>query len=58
MSATYTLEELRDARRKVAKYAVANPALLPVFDRLDREVEELETRAKVLSRAELIAAGG
>ena len=37
----FTIEEVREARGKVAELAARNPLLQPVFDRLDREYQAM-----------------
>ena len=56
---TVALDRLRAAHRKVAALTVANPALAPVFERLEREIverEALEGPGGLLERARAAAA--
>lgn len=49
------LEELVRLRATVAKLVVRDPVYAPIFERLDREIAELETTDPV-ARARAIAA--
>lgn len=49
-----TIDDLREARDKVAELTANNPRLQPVFDRLDREYRAMLTKP-ALSPVQIIA---
>jgi hypothetical protein len=55
MQVTFTPDEIRAARDKVAELALMNPLLTPVFDRLDREYELAKAGRQPVSRLEAAA---
>lgn len=56
MQVTFTPDEIRAARDKVAELALMNPLLTPIFDRLDREYELAKAGRHPVSRLEAAAA--
>jgi len=46
-----SLQELYIARRTAAKFAQLDHALLPIFERIEREIAAREARMHALSRA-------
>jgi len=46
-----SLQELYAARHTAAKFALMNHAVLPVFERIEREIETREARMRTLARA-------
>ncbi|MCB1468571.1 MAG: hypothetical protein KDK08_15835 [Rhizobiaceae bacterium] len=50
------LERLKNARDKAAQIVLQNPHLLPVFERLEAEVEAAEATGDALARARALAA--
>lgn len=55
MHLPFTPEEIRAARDKVAELAMVNPALTPVFDRLDREYELAKAGRQPVTKLEAAA---
>lgn len=51
-----SLQELYTARQTAAKFAQINPATLPIFERIEREIAARESRMHALSRAAAAAA--
>lgn len=51
-----SLEELYRARRTAARYVQLNTAVLPIFERIEKEIEIRESRMRALSRAAAVAA--
>lgn len=47
MFMVFSIEEVREARGKVAELAAQNPLLQPVFDRLDREYKAMVNRPRI-----------
>lgn len=52
-----TLDDLHDMHQKAAKLVLADPAYLPIFERIEREIAALTTQHDAISRARAIAAG-
>ena len=52
-----TEERIRRALEKVAIFASDDPALLPIFERLERDLEEMQAHNSALDRARAMAAG-
>jgi len=51
-----TEKRIRRALEKVAKLATDDPAFLPVFERLERELAIVQAKNGALDRAKLLAA--
>lgn len=52
-----TLADLHQMHEKAAKLVLADPAYLPIFQRVEREIAALTTQQDAISRARAIAAG-
>lgn len=46
-----SLQELYAARQTAAKFAQLDHAVLPIFERIEREIESREARMRALARA-------
>jgi len=49
------LKSLQSAHRKLAVLVLHDPAFLPVFDRIEKEIALLDDQADAISRARAIA---
>lgn len=50
------LKSLQVAHRKVAALVLIDPVYLPIFERIEREIDMLNAESDVISRARAIAA--
>lgn len=53
-----SLHELYAARQTAAKFALMNHAVLPIFERIEREIETREARMQTLARAAAVSKSG
>lgn len=52
-----TEERIRQALAKVAVFASDDPAFLPVFERLEHDLKEMQAQSSALDRARALASG-
>ncbi len=50
------LKSLQSAYRKLAVLVLHDPAFLPIFDRIEKEIALLDDQADAISRARAVAA--
>ncbi|WP_417589133.1 hypothetical protein [Pararhodobacter oceanensis] len=56
MSTPVTLPQLQNMHRMTAALVIADPQYLPLFHRIEREIEAFEASGDAITRARAIAA--